>query len=322
MVSLNQFSINKIVKNDTTATFEVGPLPKGFGHTLGTFLRRTLLSAIPGTAITAVKIQGVQHEYSTLDGLSDDILAVVLSLKNVVLLSKSLDPVELSINVSGKDGEVVEVKAGDFEANSNVEIINPEYVITKLTSSKAKFIATITVERGIGYSLPNESLRKELSVLPVDANFSPVRLVNYDVTPARVGKETELDQLNLSVETNGSITPVEAFHIATDALNQVSAHLVKITEDMLSGKEVSVELSKQQRQVEESASTSTDGAPIKVADLNLSTRLTNALLKSDYDDLRKLTGLTEEEVANIRGMGSKSFEELLVVLKKYDIKLV
>lgn len=322
MVSLNQFNIKKTDAGNNTVTFEISPLPKGFGHTLGTFLRRTLLSAIPGTAITAVKIQGVEHEYSTLEGVSDDILAVILSLKNVVLLSKSLEPVTLNINVSGKDGKVTEVKAGDFEPNSDIEVINPDYVITKLTSGKSKFVASITVERGIGYSLTNEELRKELSMLPIDANFSPVKLVNYEITPARVGKETELDNLNLTVQTNGSVTPVEAFHIATDALNQVTAHLVQITDDMLSGKEISVTLSKQQRQIEENVATSSSEAPVRVSDLNLSTRLTNALLKSNYDDLRKLTGLTEEEVANIRGMGSKSFEELLTILRKYDIKLV
>mgnify|MGYP001312300853 CR=1 FL=1 len=322
MVSLNQFSIKKIEKGENISTFEVGPLPKGFGNTLGTFIRRTLLSAIPGTAITAIKINGVEHEYSTIEGINDDILTIILSLKNVVLLSKSLDPVTLNINISGKDGKVVDVKAGDFEPNSDVEIINPDYVITKLTSSKAKFNASVTVERGIGYALPNESLRKELSMLPVDANFSPVRLVSYDITPARVGKETELDQLNLTVQTNGSVTPIEAFHIATDALNQVTGHLMNITDDMLSGKEVSVSLSKQQRQMEESVSINSAEAPVRVSDLNLSTRLTNALLKSNYEDLRSLTGLTEEEVANIRGMGSKSFEELLETLKKYEIKLV
>lgn len=322
MVSLNQFTVKKIDKGANAARFEIGPLSKGFGNTLGTFLRRTLLSAIPGTAITAVRINGVEHEYSTLEGVSDDILTIMLSLKNVVLLSKSLEPVVLNIEVSGKDGKVVEVTAGDIEKNSDVEVVNPDYVITKLTSSKAKFSASITVERGIGYILPNEDLRKELSVLPMDANFSPVKLVSYDITPARVGKETELDQLNINVETNGSLTPAEAFHIATDALNEVTVHLVKVTNDMLSGKEVSVALSKQQREIESVDNGSTGDTPIKVADLNLSTRLTNALLKSNYDDLRKLGGLTEEEVANIRGMGSKSFEELLLILKKYDIKLV
>lgn len=322
MISLNQFSIEKLTNGENSTIFQVGPLPKGFGSTLGTFMRRTLLSAIPGTGITAVKIEGVEHEYSTLNGMKDDVLALMLSLKNVVLLSKSLEPITLNIDVKGKDGEVVEVKAGDIQANSDIEIINPDYVITKLTNGKARFVASLVVERGIGYHFANESYRKELSMLPIDANFTPVKLVTYEITPARVGKETELDQLNLSIQTNGSISPEEAFHIAADTLNQVTEHLVKVTKDMIEGNDVSVELSKKQRENIESNTIVSDETPVKVADLNLSTRLTNALLKSEYDDLRKLSGLTEEEVANIRGMGSKSYEELIAILKKYNIKLV
>lgn len=172
MVALNQFSIKKVEEKGNTATFAIAPLPKGYGHTLAVYLRRILLSSIPGSAITAVKIDGVQHEYSTLAGVSDDILAVILSLKNVVLVSKSLEPVVLDIDVKGKDGEVVEVKAGDIQTTSEVEIINPEYVITKLTNAKSRFKAQLTVKRGVGFATGDESARKELGMLPVDATFS------------------------------------------------------------------------------------------------------------------------------------------------------
>ncbi|MFS8130984.1 MAG: DNA-directed RNA polymerase subunit alpha [Candidatus Dojkabacteria bacterium] len=322
MISLKQFNIKKVQDGANSATFQIGPLPQGYGSTLGTFLRRTLLSSIPGSAITAVKIDGVDHEYSSMDGLSDDILTVVLSLKNVVVVSKSLEPVTVELNVTGKNGQVVEVTAGDIEKNQNVEVINPDYVITRLTSAKAKFKATITIERGIGYALPNEDMRKELGVLPLDSNFSPVKLVNYSITPARVGKETELDQLDITIETNGAVTSVEALHVASDILHQMTSHLITQTEQMLSGKEVTIAVNAMQKEQEEQAKVVVKEAPIKVADLNLSTRLTNALLKSNYENLRTLEGLTEEEVASIRGMGSKSYLELLEVLKKYNIKLV
>ena len=176
MINLNQFIVKKVDSKNNVATFEIGPLPKGYGNTLGNFLRRVLLSSVPGSAITAVKIDGVQHEYSTLSGVSDDILAVVMSLKNVVVISKSLEPVVLEIDVKGKDGEVVEVTAGDISLNQEVEIVNPDYVITKLTGHKSKFKAQFTVQRGIGYVSGNEHVRKELGMLPVDANFSPVKL--------------------------------------------------------------------------------------------------------------------------------------------------
>ncbi|MEO6729253.1 MAG: DNA-directed RNA polymerase subunit alpha [Candidatus Dojkabacteria bacterium] len=322
MISLKQFNIKKVQSASNSDTFQIGPLPQGYGSTLGTFLRRTLLSSIPGSAVTAVKIEGVDHEYSSMDGLSDDVLTVALSLKNVVVISKSLDPITVEINVTGKNGQVVEVTAGDIEKNQNIEVVNPEYVITRLTSAKAKFKATLTIERGVGYALPNEDMRKELGVLPLDANFSPVKLVNYAITPARVGRETELDQLDLTIETNGAVTSVEALHVASDILAQMTNHLITQTEQMLSGKEVTIAVNAMQKEQEEQAKVVVKEAPIKVADLNLSTRLTNALLKSNYENLRTLEGLTEEEVASIRGMGSKSYLELLEVLKKYSIKLV
>ena len=322
MVALNQFSIKKVEESGNITTFAIAPLPKGYGHTLAVYLRRILLSSIPGSAITAVKIDGVQHEYSTLAGVSDDILAVALAFKNVVLVSKSLEPVVLDIDVKGKDGEVVEVKAGDIQVNADVEIINPEYVITKLTNAKSRFKAQITVKRGIGFAVGDETARKELGMLPVDANFSPVKLVNYTITQTRVGQDTELDQLNLVVETNGAVTSIESLHVAADILKELTNHLSDLTEQMLSGNEVTVALNQKQKLAQTVSSQSVAKPELRVNDLNLSTRLTNALVKSGYDDLNKLEGLTEEELSNIRGMGSKSFTELLDILKKHSIKLV
>lgn len=321
MITLQQFTIKKEAGDNSSAKFSIGPLPHGYGHTLGTFIRRVLLSSIPGSAITGVKIDGVQHEYSALDGVSDDILALLLSLKNVVLVSKSLEPVTVELNATGKAGEVVEVTAGDIEETNDVTVVNKDYVITKLTA-KTKLNIVLTIQRGVGYVLPNEDVRKEVSVLPLDANFSPVVLVNYTVSQTRVGKETELDQLDLSVETNGAVTPEEALHVAVDSLHQMTSHLIEQSASMLRGDEVTVAVQNEMKKSSIEAIASSDEAPVRVADLNLSTRLSNALLKSNYDDLRKLTGLTEEEVASIRGMGSKSYQELLDVLKKHSIKLV
>lgn len=321
MISLNQFNIVKSSDNNNVATFEIGPLPKGYGNTLGVYLRRVLLSSIPGSAITAVKIDGVNHEYATLNGLSDDILSVILSLKNVVVISKSLEPVVLELTAKGKDGEIVEVTAGDIKSNPEVEIVNKDYVITKLTNAKAKLNISLTVERGVGFQLSNEEVRKELGMLPVDANFSPVKLVNYNISAARVGKETELDQLNLTVNTNGAVTPVEALHLATDILNGMTTHLLEMSSQLLSGNEISVELNNKQKSIKV-ANEDVSRPELLVNELNLSTRLTNALLKSGYDDLNKLEGMTEEELSNIRGMGSKSYTELLDVLKKHGVKVI
>lgn len=325
MISLNQFNIKRASETKTVGDFEIAPLPKGYAHTFGTFLRRVLLSSIPGSAITSVKIDGVQHEYSTISGLKDDILTVILSLKNVVLVNKTEEVQILKISVKGKKGEVVQVKASDIEKNQNVEIINPDYVITELTSEKAKFAAEITVERGVGYRLPDETLRKEMGVLPIDASFSPVKLVNYSVSLARVGKETELDQLNLHIETNGAVTPIEALNVATDLLNQVTTHAFELTKALLKGGEVTVELANQKKFEETKSALLGEKRSIqsmRVSDANLSTRLTNCLLRAGVNDLSEFEGMTEEELAGIKGMGSKSLEELLAVLKKLGVRVI
>jgi DNA-directed RNA polymerase subunit alpha len=327
MISLDQFTIKRNDKSANIAEFEIGPLPKGYGNTMGTYLRRVLLASVPGSAITAIKVNGIMHEYSTLEGLTDDILKLVLSVKNVVPVSKSTTPVTLDIEVKGKKGEVVEVKAGDIAENSDVSIVNKDYVITKLTNEKASFKASIIVERGIGYSLPNEEVRKELGMLPVDAKFSPVKLVSYEVGDTRVGKETELDLLKLTVETNGAVTPQEALFVASDILKQMTDNLLKQAESQIKGDEVSVivgekEKEERKQQQQQIAKKEEEKQPLKVLDLNLSTRLTNALLRAGIDDLRSLEGMTEEEAMGIRGMGNKSFVELLDILKGQNIKLV
>jgi len=322
MFSLNQFVIKKISDEKNISMFEIGPLPKGYGNTLGIFLRRVLLSSVPGSSITAIKIEGVQHEYSTLTGFSDDILAVMLSLKNVVVISKTLEPVLLELDVKGKEGEIIEVKASDIITTPEIEIVNPDYIITKLTNGKSRLKAQLTIERGTGFNIAREEMRKELGMLPMDSNFSPVTLANYEVVSTRVGQETELDQLNLTIQTNGSINGTEALHVASDILHQMTSYLFDLSEKLLSGKEITVELNKKQKVTQSAVQASQLKPELRVADLNLSTRLTNALLKSGYDDLNKLEGLTEEELSNIRGMGSKSFTELVDIIKKHNIKLV
>jgi DNA-directed RNA polymerase subunit alpha len=321
MISLHEFTIKKSEDKDNSSLFEIGPLPTGYGHTLGNILRRILTSSVPGAAVTAVKIDGVQHEYSGLAGVSEDILPVLLSLKNVIFLMKTEEPVTLKLSAQGAKGKVVEVTAGDMEKNSDVEVVNKDYVITKITDEKTKFNIEVRVERGIGYRLPDENVRQEIGMLPVDAIFSPVKLVKIEVVPTRVGQKTDLDQLNLYVQTNGSLTPADALNIASNILDEMSNNFVKQTQDMISGKVItSLPVESTEQPVQEDSEE--EVSPVFVSDLNLSTRLTNALLRAGFDDLRKLEGFTEEEVANIRGMGEKSLEELLKTLKKHEINLI
>ncbi len=322
MFPINQFVIKKVKESGNTGEFEIGPLPKGYGHTLGNVYRRVLLSSIQGAAVTSVKMNGVQHEYSTVAGIADDVLTVVLALKDIAVVSHSDEPVVLSLKSKGKKGTTVEVTAADIEKNPMVEIINPEHVITVLTDEKATIDAEVTIEKGFGYALPNEDFRKEIGTIPVDANFNPVKLVALQIKDTRVGQQTDLDLVKLEVKTNGAITPSAALHTAADILTKVSTHLFESTQDMLSKKAQDEVDSRELPVADETEQVEVVAEPILVADMGLSTRLTNALVNGGYEDLRQLEGLTEEEISNIKGMGEKSFDELIDILKQNEIQLI
>lgn len=237
MFPINQFVIKKVKESANTGIFQVGPLPKGYGHTLGNVYRRIMLSSIQGAAVTSVKINGIQHEYSTMAGLQDDVLGIVLALKDVAVVSHSDEPVTLSLRVKGKKGSPVEVKAADMEKNPLIEVINPEHVITTLTDEKAELDAEVTIQKGFGYAMPNEDVRKEIGTIPVDANFNPVKLVSVKVTDTRVGQQTDLDLLEMQVVTNGVISPTVALQTAATILTKVSEHLLESANDIQSAKE-------------------------------------------------------------------------------------
>ncbi|MCS7317432.1 MAG: DNA-directed RNA polymerase subunit alpha [Candidatus Dojkabacteria bacterium] len=319
------------------SVFEIGPLPKGFGDTFGVPLRRILLSSIPGSAITAIKINGLYHEFTTLAGLSDDILTVILSLKNVVVKLKTLESQTLNIEVKGKDGVAIPVKAGDFEENPFVDIVNKDYVITYITGSDSIFKAQIFVERGVGFKMSSSEVRSEIGKIPVDARFSPVTFVHYAITNTRVGQETELDQLNIHIKTNGIITSREALNLAIEILGDGTNHIKNVANNLLNGNEISIKLYNQSKHSNEKSVKVTNTTNVlvqqskvddsnipstKIVDLKLSTRLTNVLLKAGITDLKQCNGMTREELANIRGLGSKTLEEFINVLEKHSINLL
>lgn len=323
MFPINKFVITKVSETDNKGVFQIGPLPKGYGHTIGNTFRRVLLSGIPGAAVTAVKIAGAQHEYSTLAGLQDDILAIVLNLKGLAVISHSDEPVKLSVKAKGSKGEPKVVTAADLSKDAMVEIINPEYVITTLTDDKSTLDVEITIQRGFGYAMPDDQVRTEIGTIPVDAIFNPVKLVSVNISNARVGQQTDLDQVEVTVETNGAITPSAAVHQAADVLVKMAEHMLSSAQNMLSAKaqkQVENALSPISEEVDEVAVGTT--ASLEVGSLDLSTRLTNALLNNGYTDLKHLDGMTEEELANIKGMGEKSLTELLDVLRSHGVKVL
>lgn len=312
MLATNEFKILVLEEAANTGLFRIDPLPKGYANTLGAVLRRILLSSIPGAGIVSIKIDGVQHEYATIAGLQDDLLSVVLNLKQVAVKLKGTEPVTLTISKKGKKGESVVVTAGDFDKNALVEIVNPDFVLTTLADEKAALNAEITVAPGVGYALPNEEVREEVGMIPIDPVFSPVTLVAVESKNTRVGQQTDLDALEVRINTNGAITPSEALAKAAEIMHSLSTHLVMQT---VNGA-VEAPVSKSSTAKVESTKA------ISFEEAELSTRLVNALQNSGYNALNDLEGLAEEELRNLKGMGEKSFEELLAALKKHKINLI
>lgn len=280
----------------TSATFVVEPLHSGYGMTLGNSLRRVLLSSIEGAAITAFSIEGVTHEFTTVKGVKEDVVDIMLNLKNVVVKSHSDEPVELRLEKKGAGA----VTAGDIKTTADVEVVNPDFVICTIDDDKTSVIFNLVIEKGRGYRTIEESSNKRLhsDMIALDAMFSPVVRVRYKVENTRVGQMTDLDKLLLTVDTDGSITPRDAFEEAAAILiNQYTA---------LAGStrvEAAPAVGK--------ASEESDGelnTPIE--DLNLSARTTNALINNDIRTINDLVTLTDTELRELKGFGSKALDEV------------
>lgn len=316
MLDLNNFFIKKVSEADGHGEFIIGPLPKGYGHTLGNSIRRILLSSLTGAAITSVKVNGVDHEYSVLPGMQNDILTFILKLKGVVIRSYSEDPVRVKLEVSAKKGENRVITAADIEADASIEIINKDFEITTI-SDGAKLVAELVIEKGRGYHPADLGARAEIGLLPVDAIFSPVEVVTLKVGNARVGHRTDYDQIELKIRTNNAITPTESLKEAFSLYESMTKRLVELADGEMSGAD---DTKSQINNTDIEADLSGNGLLIK--DLKLSTRLRNALINSAITDLRVLDGKSKEELLEIRGMGQKSADELVNIMKDNNLTVL
>jgi len=311
MLELDKFKLKKVKEENGFGEFEIGPLPKGFGHTIANSIRRILLSSIEGAAVTSVKLNGVEHEYTSLDGIQDDILAVLLRLKELALVVHTEDEVVLKLKKQGKKGEVVEVRASDIDANADVEIINKDLLITTLGNEKAKIECEIHVKRGIGYQFADESVRKEIGNLPIDSYYNPVMRVEVNISQARVGQRTDYDLITLEITTNKTKTPSEALLEAFEIYDIIANRLVNLAggdAEALESETAPVEEKKEEEK-------------ILISEVNISTRLTNSLLNSGITTLNELDNKAVDEVLGFRGMGRKSFEELKEILSDFGFSL-
>jgi DNA-directed RNA polymerase subunit alpha len=319
-MSSNNIHTPGLVKVDdhsaTSASFVIEPLHSGYGMTLGNSLRRVLLSSIAGASVTSFKIEGVTHEFTAVPGVKEDVVDIMLNLKGVRFRVYGDDVQHLRIVKSGSGT----VTAKDIETNADVEIVNPDHVIAHIDDAKAKFVVDLTVEVGRGYRTIEEGTSKKASdMIALDAIFSPVLRVRYKVENTRVGQATDLDRLLLTVDTDGSITPRDAFEEASAILvNQYTA---------LAGK---TRVATNEVVAESNNSDDTDfGSDLmgdestalstSIEDLNLTARTTNALINNDIHTIRDLFALNDAELRDLKGFGSKALDEVKEKLAELEL---
>lgn len=286
----------KTVREDgNKATFAIEPLYSGYGMTLGNSLRRVILSSLGGAAVTAVKIDSVAHEFSTIEGVKEDVVEIILNLKKLRFRVYSDEPQFIMLQASGRGV----VKASAIKTNADVEIVNPELVIATLDTDKTKLGMEIRVEKGRGY-VPvehRESEKLEVGMIAVDAIYSPVQRVRYNVENTRVGQVTDLDRLLLEIETDGTVTPADAMRQAAEILVehfQVVAGTPGSSAAQAAGEDL----------------VDAGSAKLGVEEINLSPRTTNALINNDIKTVKDLLHLSDTELRELKGFGSKAYDEV------------
>lgn len=297
---------------DNTATFTIEPLHNGYGMTLGNSIRRVLLSSIAGAAVTSFRIEGVTHEFTAIDGVKEDVVDIMQRLKGIRFRVFSDDPQTLIIEKKGTGT----VTAKDIKTNADVEIVNPTHLIATV-DGKSGFKAEIVVEKGRGYRTIEEtsSNRQSADFIAIDAIFSPVQRVRYNVESTRVGQMTNLDKLILTAETDGSISPRDAVEEACAILiNQYTALAGKTRVEA-----APLQLHDPSAEIGTSHEEEKDALTTSIEDLNFSARTTNALINNDIHTLKDLFSLTDAELKDLKGFGSKALDEVREKLAELEL---
>lgn len=303
------YKITEYIENNNFGKFELEPLERGFGTTIGNALRRVMLSSMPGSAIVAIRIDGVMHEFQTIDGIVEDVTTIVLNLKNVVVKNLTEETKELHLSVS-EEGVVT---AGDIKTDSDVEIINKDQVIATI-SKGGKLDMDLIVSNGRGYvpSVDNKKFIEgnKIGFIPIDALYSPVERVSYEIENARVGQDANYDKLIMNVQTNGSLKPEEAMALASKILIEhlnIIADLNEIADvtGIMNAKQEDSKLKKLETPID---------------DLDFSVRAYNCLKRANVNTLGDLTEKTELEMMKIRNLGKKSLKEVIDKIKDMGLK--
>ena len=299
------FKVAEYVESRNYGKFEIEPLERGFGTTLGNALRRVMLSSLPGDAITSVHIDGVLHEFQTIDGVIEDVTGIILNLKSVVVKNHTNEPKTIKLNVS-REGVVT---AADIEKDADIEIVNPEQEIATIVKG-GKLNMEMTVSSGRGYvrAEANKKLLGDvkLNTIAMDSNFSPIERVNYEVEGARVGQDDSYDKLTMEVWTNGSMKPEEAVALASRIIIEHFEILTKLDE-------IADETGLMKQNVDDSK---TKALEMSIDELEFSVRAYNCIKRANINTLQDLTEKSENEMMKIRNLGKKSLKEVIDKVKE------
>lgn len=287
---MQKFKINIENEQGNVTVLSIEPLEAGYGHTLGNSLKRTMLNSLGGAAITSIKIANVSHQFSTIPGVLEDVIEIILNLKKVRLKLYGEKSGKIKLSVSGKK----QVTAADIDTMGVAEVVNPTQHIATLTDDKGKLNIEMTVEVGVGYLVSDDRKSSEIGVIPVDAIFTPILSVNYTVDQTRVGRRTDFDKITMEVTTDGTITAMEAVQKSAQILNGYYTQIVDPSEE---------------EEVEEkpqSSFMSDDVMKSSIEELDLPVRITNALKAIDIDTIGKLTTVNPGHLMKAKNLGAKS----------------
>ncbi|MCH5287849.1 MAG: DNA-directed RNA polymerase subunit alpha [Christensenellaceae bacterium] len=285
-----------VADNGRYGKFVVEPLERGFGHTLGNSLRRVLLSSLPGVAVSSVHIEGVQHEFSTIPGVKEDVTEIILNLKGLAVKMFTDEPKKLFIDVKGP----CDLTAGDIKVDDEVEIINPDMHIATLNED-AHLQMQLTLEKGRGYISADKNKNPGMAIgeIPMDSIFTPIRKVNYTVADTRVGQTTDFDSLTLEIWTNGTLKPEEAISGAAKILSEHLSLFVSLTDQVMPVSMVQPEDDKKEKVLE-----------MTIEELELSVRAYNCLKRAGINSVAELVQRNQEDMMKVRNLGRKSLEEV------------
>jgi DNA-directed RNA polymerase subunit alpha len=305
----------RVVKEaDAEGTYEIDGLYPGYGHTLGNSLRRIILSSLPGAAVTSVKIEGVEHEFSTMDGVREDVVTILLNLKKLRFEVLSGEAQTVSLSVKGPK----RVTGEDLKLPGQVRLLNPNAYICELTTNKAGIDMEFTVEQGLGY-VAREALKKdrvEIGEISVDAIFSPIRRVNYEVENMRVGDRTDFNRLRISIETDGTLTPRAALEQSIEIMITQLKAVVGFREE-----EIETESEAASASAASSTLDASDALKTRIEDLELSSRTVSSLQAANTRTVGGLARKKEQDLMEVEGLGPKSIQEIKRALANFGIVL-